>query len=451
MPPRRRRRSTQPRYLGLNLAWAPRNTSGGAVMEAGEDGTVKLISTTSLRSHEDILAWIARNRGRSGAVLAVNAPIIVENTSGPRPCDTLLVEHFAQYQIDDYQANIVNASHPRTIGRALMRMGFDPDPSAEGDRVVETYNRPAQILLWNLERPIRLKSGPVGARKDAVSRFRDMLYEKLTDATPELDDTTALTRLMRADLPSSNGSRVGELEDRLEATLAAYTAAYLALRGPQDCAFLGDLETGYILLPTSRYVTRAEPAEDDEEIVYVDQDGNEIDPSELEEDEVVYVDEDGNEIAPEDLPDELTGEVGADDEGEENVVYVDEDGNEIDPSELEEEDVVYVDEDGNEIDPSELEEDEVVYVDEDGNEIAPEDLPDELTGEAGDEGEENVVYVDEDGNEIDPSELEEEGVVYVDEDGNEIDPSELEEEDVVYVDEDGNEIDPSELDDEDEG
>ena len=68
MPPRRRR-NRNPRYLGLNLAWAPRNPSGGAVIEATEEG-IKLISTTSLRAHEDILAWIARNRGRQGAVLA---------------------------------------------------------------------------------------------------------------------------------------------------------------------------------------------------------------------------------------------------------------------------------------------------------------------------------------------------------------------------------------------
>ncbi|MEL6346238.1 MAG: hypothetical protein AAFV53_24215, partial [Myxococcota bacterium] len=271
-------------------------------MEPTPDGGVKLISTTSLRSHEDILTWISRNRGRAGAVLAVNAPLIVENTSGGRPADSLVVEHFSNNQIDDYQANTVNASHPRTIGRALMRMGFDPDPTAEGDRVIETYNRPTQILLWDLDRPIRLKTGPVGARKDAVSRFRELLADKLSDAVPELEPSPALNRLLRADLPSSNGSRVGELEDRLEAALSAYVSAYLALRGPQDCAFLGDLESGYILLPTGRYPANygEEPeAPEEDAVVYVDEDGNELPPEDLE--EIVYVDEDGNEIPAEDI------------------------------------------------------------------------------------------------------------------------------------------------------
>ena len=49
-----------------------------------------------------------------------------------------------------------------------------------------------------------------------------------------------------------NGSRVGELEERLEAVLSAYTAAYLNIRGPEDCAYLGDQDSGYVLLPTTR-------------------------------------------------------------------------------------------------------------------------------------------------------------------------------------------------------
>ncbi|MDP6932588.1 MAG: hypothetical protein QGG40_06700, partial [Myxococcota bacterium] len=129
----------------------------------------------------------------------------------------------------------------------------DPDPQATGDRVVETYTQATQVLLWGLEQPVRLKSGPVGARKDAVARYRETLVEALADATPTLEHTLALEALLEADLPSCNGSRVGELEERLEATLCAYTAAFLDLRGPQDCAFLGDLNEGYVLLPTSRH------------------------------------------------------------------------------------------------------------------------------------------------------------------------------------------------------
>ncbi len=241
-----------PRYLGLDLAWAPRNTSGGAVLEATADGGVRLLSAVSLRTHEDILSWIARNRGRYGCIISVNAPVIVENTGGRRPCDVLLDEHFKRNHVDEYSVNTINSSHPRTIAKALMRMGFDPDPTAEGDRLVETCTQAAQVMLFELERPIRMKAGPVGARKDAVDRIRDLIQNTLGDADPPLVDSPQLTELVEADLPSSNGSRVGELEERLQAVLTAYVGAYLDFRGPEACAFLGDLRDGYILLPTTR-------------------------------------------------------------------------------------------------------------------------------------------------------------------------------------------------------
>ena len=156
------------------------------MLEALPDGNVRLLSAASLRAHEDILSWIARSRGRHGAVIAGNAPILVENTGGQRRCDALLREHFGAHHVDEYQVNTVNASHPRTIGRALMRMGFDPDPSAAGDRIVETCNQATQILLFELDRPFRLKSGPLGARKEALSRYREAIVTLLGTAEPAL-------------------------------------------------------------------------------------------------------------------------------------------------------------------------------------------------------------------------------------------------------------------------
>lgn len=249
------------RYMGLDLAWAPRNSSGGAVLERTADGGLVVTSTASLRAHEDILAWIARSRGRSGAIVAVNAPVIVENSSGRRPCDVLLQQHFGQHHIDEYQVNTVNSTHPRTMGRALMRMGFDPNPSAEGDRIVETCNQAAQILLFDVDRPIRLKVGPVGARKEAVLRFRETLWNMLSDSDPGLEPSPPLDALLHADLGASNGTRVGEIEEQLEAVLTAYTAAYLHIRGPEACAYLGDLREGYILIPTTRYPEGGEEAD----------------------------------------------------------------------------------------------------------------------------------------------------------------------------------------------
>ena len=236
------------RFLGLDLAWAPRQSSGGAVLEPTEDG-VKLVATAHLRAHEDVLGFIARNRGRHGCILAVNAPLVVENSTGRRPVDIELEHHFSRFQVKEYMVNTVNASHPRTISRALGRMGFSPDPQAEGNRMVETCTEAAQILLFGLERPLRIKTGPMGGRKDATNRYRELIYGKLPFLDPELQDSDPLEELMNENLAGLNGTRLGELEGKLDAVMSAYIAAYLGLRGPESCAFLGDLYRGYVLLP----------------------------------------------------------------------------------------------------------------------------------------------------------------------------------------------------------
>lgn len=248
------------RYLGLDLGWTPRDSSGGVVLEPTEDGGVQVVSAESLRSHEDTLRWITRNRGRSHATLAWNAPLIVENLSGSRLCDRQLLEHFSRYRIDEYANNTVSASHPRTMGRALMRMGFDPNPESEGDRIVETHTQAAQVLLLGVDRPLRMKSGPIGGRKESVERLRELIEERLMgdEAMPRLHDSPELTEMMEAHLPDLNGTRLGELEERLEALLCGYVAAYLGQVGPEGCAFLGDLDAGYILLPDPSRLRQAE-------------------------------------------------------------------------------------------------------------------------------------------------------------------------------------------------
>ena len=246
------RRPRPPRFLGLDLAWAPRHSSGGAVMELHEDG-LKLVSSCSLRAHEDILSWIARNRGRDGVTLAVNAPIIVDNmpdNAPATPSPRALLAASGRRVPGQPRECLAPTDHRR----ALMRMSFDPDPSAEEIAWSRPNRRLRSCSRCRASSPTQ---GPCRRAQGCRDPLPENIDAMLTDAYPSMIDSAALDELIEADLPSCNGSRVGELEERLEAVLCAYTAAYLNIRGPEDCAFLGDLERGYVLLPT----TRSAPAE----------------------------------------------------------------------------------------------------------------------------------------------------------------------------------------------
>jgi len=98
--------------------------------------------------------------------------------------------------------------------------------------------------------PLHNKGGAIGARKEGVQRLRELIVERLfQDISPVLHRTPELDQLMDAHLPDLNGTRLGELEEKLESLLCAYVAAWLGQVGTDGCAFLGDLDTGYILLP----------------------------------------------------------------------------------------------------------------------------------------------------------------------------------------------------------
>ena len=48
--------------------------------------------------------------------------------------------------------------------------------------------------------------GPVGARKDAVARYRENIDAMLTDAYPSMIDSAALDELIEADLPDATAA-----------------------------------------------------------------------------------------------------------------------------------------------------------------------------------------------------------------------------------------------------
>ena len=64
------------RYLGLDLGWTPRDSSGGVVLEPVEGGGVQMLAADSLRAHEDVLRWVSRHRQRALTTVASFALLI---------------------------------------------------------------------------------------------------------------------------------------------------------------------------------------------------------------------------------------------------------------------------------------------------------------------------------------------------------------------------------------
>jgi predicted RNase H-like nuclease len=85
-----------PRYLGVDLAWReaqpgrPANETGVAAIDP--DGQVLDAGWT--RGVEATLAWADAAAGDDGALMFVDAPLVVTNEAGQRLCETQVGQRY---------------------------------------------------------------------------------------------------------------------------------------------------------------------------------------------------------------------------------------------------------------------------------------------------------------------------------------------------------------------
>src|SRR5437868_246951 len=91
-------------FIGIDLAWSPRNLTGAAVLR-GDAGGADLIDHGLLGDDAAISAYIAQHAGEGPAIVAVDAPLWVPNETGRRPGEAEIGRAFARYQAGAHPAN----------------------------------------------------------------------------------------------------------------------------------------------------------------------------------------------------------------------------------------------------------------------------------------------------------------------------------------------------------
>lgn len=218
-------------------------------------GDGSLLSATAVHTDQDILTWL-QPRVSGPCLVAFDAPLIVTNPTGRRPCEAQLTAVFGKYDAGTHPSN---TSRPELAygSRALHlseRMGLDPDPcSTRARRAIEVYPHPATIALFHLDRILRYKHKP-GRSLDLLRAelLRLMSHiEALATADPPLHVHTSAAwwSIRHAVQTATRKSALKEVEDVVDAVLCAYIACFAACR-PADTTVYGDAETGYIVTPS---------------------------------------------------------------------------------------------------------------------------------------------------------------------------------------------------------
>ena len=237
-------------YLGIDLAWGANARTGLAAL----DSEGRLSASCSVRTDEEIAQFVAAHAG-GDTVAAIDAPLIVPNETGRRVCEALIGAEFGRYNAGAYPANRSRSyfSPPRAATLAA-RFGWDPDPattpSAGTSVAIEVYPHPAMVILFGLATVLPYKAKRGRDLESLRAAFLVLLdhMDRVCEAPLRLSLSARWADLRRTATVAARKSELGMIEDEIDAILCAHLA-WLWGQGDPRMRVLGDVDTGYIVVP----------------------------------------------------------------------------------------------------------------------------------------------------------------------------------------------------------
>ncbi len=242
------------KFVGLDLAWGELAWTGTAVTD--ESG--QLLRVGRQRTDEDLLTGL-RSHVDGPVLVAIDAPLVVTNRTGRRPCETLVSTMFGRFDAGAHSSNLSLPSFregPRGARvAALLTLDVDPDfpPREPVRRAIEVYPHPATVTLFNLDRIIPYKQKPGRSAEDRRAAMLTLMAHiaSLATATPSLIVAGCDDWAVAHDAVSTaqTHAELNRWEDAVDAVLCAYIGLHRWWHGDAESAVLGDVATGYIVVP----------------------------------------------------------------------------------------------------------------------------------------------------------------------------------------------------------
>ncbi len=233
-------------FVGLDLAWSPKNPTGACALDA--DG--RIVDERMLGSDAEIVEWVSALVG-GAAVVAIDAPLHVPNRTGRRPCETNMHRVYGGRNAGPHSSNrdrlegLHGYIRGEALAHALSEHGFG-DPWADSERILlEVYPHPALIEAFGLEERLKYKKGRVQERRHGLRQLAKLLTLLETANPPLVGDVVDIT-------VEDRGKALKQIEDRLDARICAWIAS-VWFRRPDRMRVFGDRETGHIVVPTGTF------------------------------------------------------------------------------------------------------------------------------------------------------------------------------------------------------
>jgi predicted RNase H-like nuclease len=244
-------------FIGIDLAWSRRNPSGIAIIEAQKDSADFVHGTATLMENEEIIDYIKTHAGDSPAFIAIDASLVVNNTSGERKAETEMKKMFASYHAVPYPSNralfqrLYGGLWGEEIAGILEEIGFRHDPyikrKEHARKFFEVFPHSAMVVIFQLKEILKYKAKK--GRSYSLSWQEFETYQSLLKILESQKPSLHLPRhILETNVRDLKGKALKQYEDLLDAIFCAYIAFYYWYE-PKRCSVIGNLTDGYIVTP----------------------------------------------------------------------------------------------------------------------------------------------------------------------------------------------------------
>jgi len=239
-------------FVGVDLAWGERSPTGVAAI----DDAGALLHVGSAGADDDVLDQL-RPYVEGACMVGIDAPLVVTNARGNRPCEAQLNRDFRGFDAGAHPSNTGLAwfADGGRGARLCSALDLSLDPTSGSRRALEVYPHAASVVLFGLTKTLKYKQKAgrdvAGLRSELTRLMR--FIESLASAAPSLDVTCSpqWAELTNSVHSATRKSELRRAEDPVDAVLCAYIAMYVAMR-PTEVTVYGDVASGCIVTPALR-------------------------------------------------------------------------------------------------------------------------------------------------------------------------------------------------------
>ena len=231
-------------FLGVDLGWYGKPSGLASITTDGK--SLKLRAVARLECTKDILHWLEAEAGSGGAVVGVDAPLVIRNRTGIREAERELNRDFRRFHAGCHAANLGRpfAANVIEFSRRLAALGFahgaEMTARQEGRFQIEVHPHAATVNLFDLPLIVKYKRGRRAERAKGLRRLRKLMLSRLPLLNPPLS-----FRLPAIPVTGNLKS----VEDQIDAVLCACIAAHWWFWATQRNCVYGSVGEGYIVVP----------------------------------------------------------------------------------------------------------------------------------------------------------------------------------------------------------